>query len=234
MKKIIYSLIFSICFGYITLAETKNFIDQPFIEVTGKAKQEIAPDKIFLSITIVDKENKAKKTVEQLEKEMFKCLKDVGIDVSKQLTVMDLSSNFKSSWYKGKDIVSTKQYELIVGSVQQAGNAIVTLEAMGISSIQLLRIDHSQIEKIKRDVKVSAVRDAQSKATDLLTAIGQKAGRALWILEVDHSAYRHTPMMMRAAPVMEAANANTQAAMPEIEFQKITVEYAINAKFAIE
>ncbi|MGL4364132.1 MAG: SIMPL domain-containing protein [Bacteroidales bacterium] len=232
MKKTLF-LLTLFTFTITTYAETKNFIDQPFIEVAGSAKKEIAPDKIFLTITINDKENKAKKSVEALEKEMFTTLKNLNIDVSKNLVVLDLSSNFKASWYKGKDIVSTKQYELLIKSATEAGNAIVALEEIGISNIQLDRIDHSQIEKIKREVKIAAILDAKSKASDLLTAIGQKSGRALWILEIDRPStmYRtHEPMMARA----NTMNNLTDAVNPEIEFQKIKIEYSIMAKFAID
>ena len=44
----------------------KNFIDQPYLEVTGKAELEVTPDEIYLSIRINEGDNKAKQSVEEL------------------------------------------------------------------------------------------------------------------------------------------------------------------------
>lgn len=42
------------------LAQEKNFIDQNYIEITGRAEREVAPDEICLNITIKEKDNNEK------------------------------------------------------------------------------------------------------------------------------------------------------------------------------
>ncbi|MDA3891149.1 MAG: hypothetical protein PF517_05735 [Salinivirgaceae bacterium] len=42
---------------------TKNFIDQNYIEVTGKAELNVVPDEIFLKILISEKDTKNKISV---------------------------------------------------------------------------------------------------------------------------------------------------------------------------
>ena len=60
--------LFAICIAVNSQTMAKNFIDQPYIEVTGKAELEVVPDEIYLTIVIDEKDNKAKQSLEELEK----------------------------------------------------------------------------------------------------------------------------------------------------------------------
>lgn len=80
-------------------AQEKNFIDQPYLEVNGRAEMEVAPDEIYVRITINEQDSKGKVTVLQQEKDMVRRLKDLGIDVEKKLVVQDMSSDL----FKRKD-----------------------------------------------------------------------------------------------------------------------------------
>lgn len=74
MKKLlIISLVLLI--SAITQAQEKSFLDINYVEVTTKADREVVPDKIYLSVTISEKENKGKISVEKQEKEMIKSLR---------------------------------------------------------------------------------------------------------------------------------------------------------------
>ncbi|MDR1023526.1 MAG: SIMPL domain-containing protein [Prevotellaceae bacterium] len=211
----------------------KNFIDQPYIEVTGRAEKEVIPDEIYLKIVINENDNKAKQPLEQLESKMIAALSKLGINVSKDLAVKDLSSSFRQYWYKSSDIFASKEYQLLVSSAAMAGKALQELELLGISNISIAKVDHSEIEKLRREVKISAMKDAKSKAADLLQAIDHKVGRALWVQEVDRMPYRASFPVARAK--MLSANAEAAVAQqPEVEFEKIKLEYTVTARFAIE
>ena len=95
MKKLL-ALFAASLFALTLAAQEKNFIDEPYIEVTGKAEMEVVPDRIYLRIVINEKDNKGKVSVEQQEKEMFKQLKSIGIDLEKQLSVQDMSSDLQT------------------------------------------------------------------------------------------------------------------------------------------
>ena len=47
-----------------------NFIDQNYIEVTGRAEMEIVPDLIYLNIVLSDKDNKNKQSPEEIDRSM--------------------------------------------------------------------------------------------------------------------------------------------------------------------
>ena len=94
MKKIHITAFFMALF-FAAHAQTKTFIDQPYIEVAGNADTMVTPDEIFIKIEISEADTKNKTSVEDLERKMFDALKAMGIDVEKNLTTSDMSSNLK-------------------------------------------------------------------------------------------------------------------------------------------
>ena len=50
MKKIV--LLLTLTFCGVNFAQTKNFIDQPYLETTAKVDTLVTPDQIYLSIYI--------------------------------------------------------------------------------------------------------------------------------------------------------------------------------------
>ncbi|MDR1342984.1 MAG: SIMPL domain-containing protein [Prevotellaceae bacterium] len=235
MKKILFLAAAALLAATAAKAQSgeKNFIDQPYIEVTGRAEKEVIPDEIYLKIVINENDNKAKQPLEQLESKMIAALSKLGVNVSKDLAVKDLSSSFRQYWYKSSDIFASKEYQLLVHSATMAGKALQELEALGISNISIAKVDHSEIEKLRREVKISAMKDAKSKAADLLQAIDHKVGRTLWVQEVDRMPYRASFPVMRAK--MQSANAKVEMEQQsEVEFEKIKLEYTVTARFAIE
>ncbi|HOO84743.1 MAG TPA: SIMPL domain-containing protein [Prolixibacteraceae bacterium] len=231
MKKILiipFLIITVMIFGQ----NTKNFIDQNYIEVTGKAEIEVVPDEIYVSIVVQEADTKGKITVEALEKNMIKKLIDLKIDVEKDLTVKDMASNFKDYWLKRSDIFKSKQYLLKVNDAATAGKVFQELEKLGISNMGIDKVDHSEIEKFRRDVKVKAVVAAKEKADGLAEAIGQKAGRALYIREIEnfYGPIRQPNMLMRSS----AMKMEDSAALPEISFEAIKLEYSVQVYFELE
>lgn len=209
----------------------KNFIDQNYIEVTGKAEMEITPDEIYLNITIKEVDNKGKQSVELLENKMFEVLKK--LKVADNLTMKDLASNFESYWLKKDDIFTSKQYELLVHDAQTAGATIRELEKIGISNIGIDRVDHSKIEDFRRQVKVNAVKAGKEKASDLAAAAGQSIGRALYIRENEsfYGPVRNSNMMMMA----KRSDALSEVVeVPDIQFEAIRLSYNVQLYFELK
>jgi len=227
------TIIFMFLFFSVFAQDGKNFIDQNYIEVTGKGEMEISPDKIYIQIIINESDNKGKESVEMLEKKMLAKLQTIGVDLKKDFSVKDINSNFKNYWLKKTDIFTSKEYQLIVHTAPVAGRVFRELEALGISNISITNVDHSEIEKFKKEVKIKAIKDAQDKAISLATAIGQTAGRALYVRE-NESFY---PMMAKAnGPIMirGVASMDESYSEPDIEFEKIKIEYSVQVNFELK
>ena len=66
-------------------AQEKNYIDQPYIEVTGKAEMEVVQTKsTCVSSSTKKGQQKARYRSTSRKKEMFKQLKGIGIDLEKE------------------------------------------------------------------------------------------------------------------------------------------------------
>lgn len=213
----------------------KNFIDQNYIEVTAKAEMEVAPDQIFLKIQVDEKNFKGKKLAD-IEASMLAKLKDLGIDTKKDLSVKDLVSNFRSYWILKSDIQLAKEYQLLVRDAKLAGKVFAELQTIGISGISIERVDNSKLLDYKKEVKVNAIKAAQDKAKALTAAIGQTVGKAIYIQEIDNGYYN--PMEGRAAGLqvrgVNSLSSAYEASEPDIEFEKIKLEYSILVRFELK
>ncbi len=235
MKTLFAIILLAFCIQTATAQENgKNFIDQNYIEVAGKAEMEIVPDQIYLKIIINEKENKDKLTVEELEQAMVAKIKDIGLDVEKDLAIKDFVSNFKSYWLKKTDIITTKEYQLLVHNARTAGQVFQELERIGISNITIDRIDHSEIEKFRQEVKINAIKAAKTKGEYLTEAIGQNIGRAIYINEVGNRIYSSIEMRsVSGSNIVIRGNAKESPSY-DIEFEKIKLNYSILVRFELK
>ena len=229
-------LVFALLVVFITplaaQSGTKNFIDQPYVEVTGKAEMEIVPDMIYLKVIIDEKDNKAKESLESLERKMLQSLEKIGLDLKKDVAVIDLASNFQQHWIKKTGIRTSKEYEVLAHDGKAVGQIFMSLEQLGISNISVMKLDHSQIKEYRRQVKVNAVKAAKEKASDLMEAIDQKAGKAIFVQEINRGYY---PARMEANTMMRVqASGFDKKYEVDMEFQKLKLEYEIQARFVIE
>ncbi len=113
-------------------SQTKNFLDQPYLEVAGSADTLATPNEIYIKITISEKDTKDRTSVEELEQKMYDALKTVGIDVDKNLTTSDMASNFKFYFLRNKDVMKSKQYILKVSDAITASKVFIELENLRI------------------------------------------------------------------------------------------------------
>ncbi|AXT19338.1 DUF541 domain-containing protein [Flavobacteriaceae bacterium AU392] len=233
MKKvtlIIFLLLITIS-GY---SQTKNFIDQPYLETNASVDTLVVPDKIYLSILITEKDTKGKIAVEELEQKMNIKLKSLGIDTKEQLFLSDAASNFKRYFLKKKDVLKNKAYTLIVYDALTAGKVIVGLESIEISNINLIKTEFSKIEELKLELKQKAIIKAKTQAEMLLKPLNQKLGRAIHISDLSN--YNNNQYLARNKGYeLNEFVVNGSINQPiDIEFQKIKIQSTIGIKFSIE
>jgi uncharacterized protein YggE len=214
----------------------KNYLDVNFIEVTGKSIKDITPDMIYMNIIL--SENDGKRTsIKEREKKMMKTLASVGVNLKKDFFVKDLASVFKHYFIRRTDVKITKEYQLIVHTGAMAGKTIEALDKIGIANVSIEKLRYSKIKEVRLEAKIEAIRNAKEKAVLLTKAIGQTAGKALYIREQgDYTEYplenrysRRRSTMARAMPSSTAEEAPVQ-----IEFKQIKLEYSITARFEIK
>jgi len=212
----------------------KNFIDLNYIEVTGKAEMEIVPDKIFIKILLNEKDFKGKSLAE-VEKGMFAKLKELGVDLEKDLAIKDLLSNFRHYWLMKDDVLLSKEYQLLVRDGKTAGRVFIELQKLGISNVSVDRVENSKITSYRSDVKIAAIKAAREKAEAMARAVNQDIGKAVYIQEIDTD---FRPFAGKAAGIRVRGYANAtlndmEAAEPDVEFEKIQLNYSVIARFEL-
>ena len=204
----------------------KNFIDQNYIEVTGKAETEIVPDEIYLKIVLNENDNKGKISLTEMEQSLYQTLVRCGINAKESLYVRDAGSTFKVSKWKRSDI-------LLVNDAQKVGEVISELQNVGIANVSVERVSHSRIEDLQKEVKANAIKAAKEKAAMLTQAIGQNIGRALYIYEnpsyITPRIAQSNVMLFETVETAEEENGFA----PSAEFEKIKLEYSITVRFEL-
>jgi hypothetical protein len=231
MKKVIIPII-GLLFSTAIFAQSKSFLDVPYLETSAQVDTLVTPDKIYLNITIQEKDSKGRNSVEEQENKMAQRLKALGVDLDKQLVIKDLSSNFQKYFLRGKEVLKSKQYSLLVYSGKQAGEVLMALEQLDIANAFLEKTEYSKMDELELELKTRAVKKAKLKANALTKPLGQKVGSALHIADNSqpyYPRYNQAPMME-----MKAVSADMGQAQPlDIDFEKIRVETTVNVKFAL-
>lgn len=216
----------------------KNFIDQNFIEVIGYAEKQITPNRIYLKIWINEKDTKGK-PIAQIEQSMIAKLQEIGVNISKDLVINDFVSNFKQSWIIKSDILLVREYQLLVYDAKTTATVFTELEKIGISNISIEKLDHSEIESFRQEIKIEAIKSAKEKANTLTSAINQEAGRALFISENANNQNMTGELQGQTAGIMVRGSGTTniygaRAPEPDIEFGKIKLAYYITVRFELK
>ena len=225
MKKVLLILTL-ITSNFLFSQDEKNIHNVPYIEVTGQGKMEISPNEIYLSI-FINEADRGKLSMEKLENDMLKRLAAIGIDTDKRLKVLNFNSGFRNR-VLGQKINTSKRYELLLKETKQVPLVFTELEKLNISNINLTRVDHSDRESLEMDVKVAAVRSAKEKAERMLAELGSKAGKPLYIQEVNRGYYPRNTEMRAASFAIE------NESLPDLDFRTITFQYSVQVRFAID
>jgi uncharacterized protein YggE len=166
-----------------------------------------------------------------LEKQLTDKLSAIGIDLSKDLLIKDMSSDFKTSLLQRSGVLLSKDYQVIVRDPKNVNKILIELEKVGISNITIDRLDHTDIIQYRKEVKVNAIKAAKDKAISLAEAIDQSIGRAIYILENGTA-----PRPYLAANSMGAVHrgyADTNELMVT-EFEKIKLSYSVLCRFELK
>lgn len=213
-------------------AQNKNFLDIPYLETAAQVDTLVQPDRIYLSVTIREKDSRGRKSVEEQENQMAQALKNLGIDVDKQLTIKNLASTYKTYFLRSKDVLKSKQYSLLVYDGLMAGKVMATLENLDIANTYLERTEYSKMDELELTLKIRAVKKAKRKAESLTKPLSQKVGKAIHIIDHSRPYYPQRPQPRREM-AQDMLMAKAMAKPLDIGFENIRVETSVNIKFQL-
>jgi hypothetical protein len=213
-------------------AQSKNFIDQPYIEVNGLADTLLTPNEIYINITIDETDSKNRVSLEAQEVNMYKELKSLGVDVKKDLTSEGISSKFKAYLLKGKDIMKSKTYLLKVADAKTATKVFIALEKIGISNTAIKNVGHSELAKVEIELREKAVENAKIRAKALTKVLNQTIGNAIFISDNSiRNSYDNSVGVLHEVTIKGFDAAQE---LPDIEFKKIKLSANVGVKFIMK
>ncbi|MEO6221545.1 MAG: SIMPL domain-containing protein [Ginsengibacter sp.] len=175
-------------------------------------------------------------SVEDQEIKMVTFLKSSGIEPEKDLTINDMTSNFRFYLLQNRDILKTKQYMLKVNDAVTVSKVFIGLEDIGISNASIERVDHSDLENIKNLMRSKAIENAKGKALAMTKPLNQKIAAAIYIADNENYNANNT-LQGRAEGVIVTGYGETQKSkqgIPKIDFEKIRAAANINVKFLLK
>ncbi len=204
-----------------------------FIEVTGSSEMEVEPNEIFLFIKLREfEENRAKVSLEKLDQDFLQALKAANID-RKNLTIADAGSNLDKFRRKDKDAFREKSYELKLRSADELERFIEKVEPVKVYQLDITRLHHTDMEKFKIDLKVKALKAAQTKASTLLKSIDAEIGKPIMVRDWDQDPVQPLPYV-RANVLYKTEEQAADVAQEQISFRKLRLRAQITAQFEIK
>jgi uncharacterized protein len=232
MRKLFLSAFMLMSFS---LLAQENFKGEHFIEVTGSAETEIAPNEITFFIRLREfEENKNKVQLEKLDQDFLKALQNAGID-KKRLTLADAGSKLNRVTRRDKVTFREKSYQLVLNSAAEVEKFLEKLEPVEVSDLMITRVHHTDYEKIKLDVKIKALQAAKAKAEALLKGIGSEVGKPLMVREWENDPVQPYDMTSNVRMMkMESQDDGMMPQEPATEFKKIRLRAQVTAQFEIK
>jgi uncharacterized protein YggE len=208
--------------------------DKPFIQVTGTAEKEVVPDIIYITIILKDKvTGKAEYTISEQEDKLKKALQVLNIDM-KNLSLQLAASDIVKEKQKEKGVEEEKQFQLKLSTATEVSKVFKALHDNNIKEAYVSGTDHTQIEALRKEVRINAIKAAKDKATYLLQAVGEEPGKVLIIREEqefdDYNNYRSNAVLSN----FRQQDKNPYGTDSETDFKTITIKFSYFVKYAIK
>ncbi len=231
-------LIFVMFFVWNLFSAQRDFLDQPYIEVSASVDTLVVPDRIYVSITLNEADSKNKKSVEEQEKQLEMILKKLKINTDKDLSVWDYSSNFKKYFLKGQNILKTKKYSLLVRDAYTLANVIISLEEAGISNTEVEKVEYSKSKELLLELKSEAVKRSRITADKLVKSLNQKAGKALYISDTNYGGIGdygvYAQMDLSPEPRTYKKEGASEEFLRKLDIKKIKFSTTVYVKYQLD
>lgn len=215
---------------------SQNVDPIPFIEVTGTAEKTVVPDEIYISINIHERyDGKVKIEIEEQENDLKESLLEKGFKLE-DLSLSDSEASYVKVRWKKKDVLNKKELILKVANANEVAKVFSILDELDLQDAHISKVDHSEKDAFKKEVRIMAIKAAKDKAFYLLEAIDEKPGKPLVIYE---NAHQYVPQTRNVAYANQAQTDGlfvSSGSEPDlsIQFEKITIRASIYVKYSIE
>ena len=211
------------------------------IEVTGSAEMEVVPNEIYMTFTLKEYLDAAKQKVslEIIKIDFLALCKASGIADS-NISIAGYTGNDRWDyyWYKKRktepDFMGSISYTVKVSSPDKLDKIVAGINENAMDNFSITKTSHSDMEKLRREVKKQALIAGKAKAEYLAKSVGEEIGEALLIQEIENSYTPYYPNTMSNSNVSNVASASVESGNASPDFQKIKLRYEIKAEFRLK
>ena len=192
MKSITLLLVIILITGVVRSQNT-NLETLRFIEVTGSSELEIDPDEIRFEIGIEEywkeefekrtefKDYKTKVPIMEIESQLLTELAKIGIQ-KENIVVKEVGNYWRN---RGKEFMISKQLEITLFDFRKVEDITSTINTRGINYMTIKELKNKNIANFRKQVKIEALKAAQTKAAYLLESINKQVGDVISITELN-------------------------------------------------
>lgn len=240
MKKLLAVAMTLIILSPVMAQQTEPYKQPRTINVNGSSQLEITPDEIYVQITLreYDKKNGEKVSIENIKNNFLNGAKNIGLHDT-DITVQSYHGWDGTWWWYKKnkkqdpDLKANIAYQVKLSSVKQIDALVSKLDDDATENFNITKTSHSQLEKLKKQLKIEAVKDALHKAQYLAEAINENVGEAITINEPNEMHFPQ-PYYSMARTEMKQEDAVQSEPPMNVDFQKIKLEYQVNVVFSLK
>lgn len=232
MNKLILPLLLTLI-SLSTFAQTEKNPYPRTITVTGSAELEIVPNEIYVQVDLKEYEKKGqgKISIDQIRRDFLASAKAAGLPDS-AVTIAAYDGYNGNPWLRKKnkkqELMASITYQIKLSSSAQMDDLVNRLDDNATQNFSIVRTSHSNIEQIRKQLKIQAIKAAKEKANYLAESINERVGVAVTINEPSEA---FAPIYnIRAANVMMKESADDQS---PVDFTKIKFRYEVTVIFAL-
>ncbi|MGG7035672.1 MAG: SIMPL domain-containing protein [Flavobacterium sp.] len=229
MKKLF--LIFAL--AGLTLTNAQEVKQIPTISVSGEGKIKVTPDQVSISIAVVSKGTKAvdvKKENDTKIDAVIKYIKKMMIDKQDYQTQRVYLNDQYDYEKKKHNYVATQSIEILLKDLSKYDELMEGLVDSGINNINGVEFKSSKLEIYKSEARKQAMKQAQLKATDYVSVLGQKVGKAIQITD-NTSNYYPQPRYKTMEMSVSADSGESRETLAAGEIEVIS---NVNVNFILE
>ncbi len=240
MKKIVLAFLAVMCFAIVHAQTTDNTIKQRTINVNGHSELEITPDQIYVDIQLQEynKKNGDKVDIETIRNQFLEAVKNMSI-ADTDVVIQSYSGWDGNYWWyrknkkKNPDLKAGITYEVKLKTVDDMDKLVDKLDDQATQNFNISRTSHSNLDSIKKQLKMQAVKNAKDEAVYLASALDDNVGNALTINDPNESSDYPQPRVMYKMATANVA-ADQEAAPMNVDFKKIKIEMNVNVIFELK
>lgn len=215
-------------------------VEAPYIDVTGVADVEVAPDEIHYVIEIKEyyeeefdgkskpEEYKTKVPIATIETNLRQALDKAGVD-DDCVRVQQVGDYWR---YRGQDFLVSKRYDITLKDFAKIDKIISNLDTRGVNMMYIGEMKNKDLPALVDKGKAEALKDARRKAEYMAEALGVKLGRVLRVVEPSYNpGYARTVINAEAKMMSMAVSDAAGGSYDEVKNIKQT--YTMQVRFEI-